>query len=274
MHKIIDKKELTSTVDSITLEAPLIAKKSKAGQFVVLMIDEKGERIPLTIADSDAQAGTITLIVQKIGKTTMRLGKLEKGSYIRDVLGPLGNPADIKYYGEVVIIGGGVGAAVAYPEAKALKKAGNQIITILGARSKDLLILEEEMKKISDESYTTTDDGSKGFHGLVTDVLKKLVDEKHQINLVLAIGPTVMMRAVAEMTRPLGIKTIVSLNPIMIDGTGMCGGCRVTVGGETRFVCVDGPEFDAHLVDFNQLRYRQRMYMDEECEALKLYQES
>lgn len=272
MYKIITKRVLASNIKLITVYAPLVSKKNKPGQFVVLRIDESGERIPLTIVDSDPEKGTITLIFQEAGKTTAKLGRLKEGEFIQDILGPLGNPSEIKGYGDVIVIGGGVGTAVAYPEARALKTAGNRITTIIGARNKDLLILEEEMKALSDEFYITTDDGSSGHHGFVTDILKKLIEEKRKIDLVIAIGPTVMMKAVAGMTRPHNIKTLVNLNPIMIDGTGMCGGCRVTVGNQTKFVCVDGPEFDAHLVDFDQLLTRQRIYLDEESKALKLHE--
>ncbi|MDQ1279803.1 MAG: hypothetical protein QG670_1065 [Thermoproteota archaeon] len=272
MFNITEKKLLASNIKLIKVYAPLISKKNKPGQFVVLRIDESGERIPLTIVDSDPKEGLITLIFQEAGKTTAKLGQLKEGDVIHDILGPLGNPSEIKTYGQVVIIGGGVGTAVAYPEAKALKTVGNRVITIIGARNKDLLILEDEMKTLSDEFYITTDDGSKGHHGFVTDVLKKLIEEKRKIDLVVAIGPTVMMRAIAGITRPYNIKTLVSLNPIMIDGTGMCGGCRVTVGNSTKFVCVDGPEFDGHLVDFDQLLTRQRIYLDDEIKALKLYE--
>lgn len=272
MYKILTKKALASNIKVITVYAPLISRKNKPGQFIVLRIDELGERIPLTIVDSKPKEGTITLIFQEAGKTTAKLGQLKVGDSIQDILGPLGNPSEIKNYGRVIVMSGGVGTAVAYPEAKALKIAGNRVTTIIGAKSKDLLILEEEMRALSDEFYVTTDDGSKGHHGFVTDILKKLIEEKGKINLVIAIGPTVMMRAVAGITRPHNIKTIVSLNPIMIDGTGMCGGCRVTVGNDTKFVCIDGPEFDAHLVDFDQLLTRQRIYLDEESKALKLHE--
>ena len=272
MYKIITKRVLASNIKLIIVESPLVSKKNKPGQFIVLRIDESGERIPLTIVDSNPEKGTITLIFQEAGKTTAKLGQLKEGDSIQDILGPLGKPSEIKRYGQVVVIGGGVGTAVAYPEAKALKIAGNKVTTIIGARNKDLLILEEEMKALSDEFYVTTDDGSKGHHGFVTDILKKLIEEKRRIDLAIAIGPTVMMKAIAGVTRPYNIKTLVSLNPILIDGTGMCGGCRVTVGNETKFVCVDGPEFDAHLVDFDQLLTRQRIYLDEESKALKLHE--
>ena len=266
MYRIVEKKKLSKESYLLRVEAPLIAKKRKAGQFISLRIDETGERIPLTIVDSDEQ--TITLIFQEVGKTTAKLGRLEEGEFILDVVGPLGRPTHIEKVGTVVCIGGGIGIAVAYPQAKAFKEAGNKVICIIGARSKELLILEEETKKVSDELRIVTDDGSYGRRGFVTDSLKELIEEKENINLVLAVGPLVMMQAVSELTRPYKLKTMVSLNPIMIDGTGMCGSCRVTVGGETRFVCVHGPEFDGHLVDFDELANRQKMYLKEEKECL------
>lgn len=272
LYDVVSKKQLAPTVKSIEVKAPRIAEKSRPGQFVTLRINEKGEKIPLTIVKSDPENGTITLVVQEVGKTTTELGQLEVGESIRDVLGPLGNPSEIKKYGTVVMVGGGVGAALVYPVMKSLKEAGNKIITIVGARAKELLILEKELEEISDEFYVTTDDGSKGHHGFVTDVLKKLIGEK-KIDLVFAVGPTVMMKAVANLTRPQDIRTVVSLNPIMVDGTGMCGGCRVSVGGATKFCCVDGPEFDAHLVDFDELTARLRIYSDEEKRCMSLHQE-
>ncbi|MEK6625155.1 MAG: sulfide/dihydroorotate dehydrogenase-like FAD/NAD-binding protein [Bdellovibrionota bacterium] len=271
MFKIIEGRFLSRDVKLFRIEAPRIAKKRLAGQFVILRLDEHGERIPLTIADSDSKAGTITLIVQGIGKTTKKLNTLNAGDSILDVVGPLGKASHIENFGTAVCIGGGVGTAIAFPIAKALKQAGNHTITINGARSKDLVILEQEMKKFSDEAYITTDDGSYGHHGFVTDILKKIINEgqekKQQINFVLAIGPIPMMRAVTEATRPYGIKTVVSLNPIMVDGTGMCGGCRVIVGGKSEFACVSGPEFDAHNIDFDNLINRNKTYLDLEKEA-------
>jgi len=266
MYRIVEKKKLSKESYLLRVEAPLIAKKRKAGQFISLRIDETGERIPLTIVDSDEQ--TITLISQEVGKTTAKLGRLKEGEFILDVVGPLGRPTHIEKVGTVVCIGGGIGVAVAYPQARAFKEGGNRVTCIIGARNKELLILEEEMKKISDELRIVTDDGSYGRRGFVTDSLKELIEEKENINLVLAVGPLVMMQAVSELTKPYNLKTMVSLNPIMIDGTGMCGSCRVTVGGETRFVCVHGPEFDGHLVDFDELANRQKMYLKEEKECL------
>ncbi|HAZ11295.1 MAG: ferredoxin-NADP reductase [Bdellovibrionales bacterium GWA2_49_15] len=267
MFKIIEARFLSKDVKLFKIAAPRIAKKRLAGQFVILRLDEQGERIPLTIADSDAKEGSITIIAQGIGKTTKKLNTLNAGDSILDVVGPLGKPSHIENFGTAVCIGGGVGTAIAYPIAKALKQVGNHTITINGARSKDLVILEQEMKKFSDEAYITTDDGSYGHHGFVTDILKKLISEGRKINFVLAIGPIPMMRAVTEATRPHGIKTVVSLNPIMIDGTGMCGGCRVIVGGKSEFACVSGPEFDAHNIDFDNLINRNKTYLDLEKEA-------
>ncbi|MBS7644979.1 MAG: sulfide/dihydroorotate dehydrogenase-like FAD/NAD-binding protein [Candidatus Bathyarchaeia archaeon] len=271
MFKILSKERLAENVVSMLVEAPLIAGKAKPGQFVILRVDEKGERIPLTVVSVDESGKAIRLIFQEVGKTTTKLGRLRPGEYISDLVGPLGRPTEVKSYGHVVVIGGGVGVAEAYPVAKALKSAGNRVTAIIGARSKDLLILEDEMREVCDSLHVCTDDGSKGRKGFVTDVLKELLEGNTPINLVYAIGPAVMMKVVADLTRPYGVHTMVSLNPIMVDGTGMCGACRVTVGGETRFVCVDGPEFDAHMVDFQELMTRQRMYLDKEKMALEKY---
>ncbi len=272
MFKIVKAEFLAENIKRFEIEAPRIARKRKAGQFVIIRLDDHGERIPLTIADSNNDRGTITIIVQGIGKTTKALNAKEAGDTILDVVGPLGDPSHISNFGTAVSIGGGVGSAIAYPTAVALKQAGNFVITINGARSKDMIILEEEMKSVSDEAYITTDDGSYGFHGFVTQKLKELLDQGRKIDFVLAIGPIPMMSAVAEVTRPYGIKTMVSLNPVMVDGTGMCGGCRVVVGGESKFACVDGPEFDAHLVDFKNLADRNRTYSDVEKAALTAYE--
>ena len=272
MYKIVETRFLAENVKLFEIEAPQIAKKRQAGQFVIIRLDEHGERIPLTIADSNVENGTITIIVQGVGKTTRALNDKEKGDGILDVVGPLGTPSHIEKFGMVVIIGGGVGTAIAYPTAVAMKKAGNYVITINGARSKDLVILEDEMKSVSDEAYVTTDDGSYGFHGFVTQKLQELIDSGKKIDFVLAIGPIPMMKAVADVTRPYDIKTVVSLNPIMVDGTGMCGGCRVIVDGTSKFACVDGPEFDAHLVDFKNLADRNKMYIRHEQNSLKRYE--
>jgi len=273
MHQIVAKKELAPKVKSIEIEAPEIAEKAQAGQFVILRIDENGERFPLTIVDWDKKKGTITLIFLEIGVSTEKLGALKVDDVIFDVLGPLGNPSDIERFGSVCVIGGGVGTASAFPIARAFKQAGNKVVSIVGAKNAGLLILEDDMKRVSDELYISTDDGSKAHKGFVSDVLKMLIEKGYHFDVVYAIGPTVMMRAVAETTRPYGIRTIVSLNPIMVDGMGMCGACRVSVGEKTRFACVDGPEFDAHLVNFGELLKRQMVYMSEEKAALQRLQE-
>ncbi len=267
-NEIVEKRQLADQLMMWKLYVPDIAKRVKPGQFVVLRADDRAERIPLTVADFDREKGQITVIFQEVGASTRKLARFELGQTILDVVGPLGKASHIEKFGTVVCIGGGVGVAPVYPIAKALYEAGNKIISIIGARSKEMLILEEEMKAVSHELYVTTDDGSYGHHGFVTDELKRLIDEKRQIDLVLAIGPVVMMRAVSETTRPHELKTVVSLNSVMIDGTGMCGGCRTTVAGETKFVCVDGPEFDAHKVNFKELMLRQQMYNREERRAM------
>lgn len=271
MYNIVRKRTLTPNVKLFEVEAPAVARKAKPGQFIVLRIDEKGERIPITIVDPDTQDGTLTLIVQEVGKTTKKLGTMKEGDKIANIVGPLGKPSEIRKYGQVVVIGGGVGIAEAYPEAKALKEAGNRVICIVGARNKDLLILEKEMREVSDEFYITTDDGTRGRKGFVTDVLKDLISQK-KIDLVSAIGPTIMMKVVSEVTRPHGIKTVVNLNPIMLDGTGMCGVCRVTIGGETKFACVDGPSFDGHLVNFDELMARQKIYLEDERLSTEIFE--
>lgn len=268
MHKIISAEFLASNIKRFEIEAPKISLKRKAGQFVIIRIKEGGERIPLTIADSDPEKGTITIIVQGIGKTTMELNSLNASDSLQDVVGPLGKASHIEKFGTAISIGGGVGTAIAYPTAVALKQAGNHTISIIGGRTKEFVILEEEMRKVCDKVYPTTDDGSYGYHGFVTQKLEDLIDSGKKIDLVLAIGPIPMMKAVAEVTRPYGIQTVVSLNPVMVDGTGMCGGCRATVDNKTVFVCVDGPEFDAHKVDFETLARRNRTYGKFEKEAL------
>jgi ferredoxin--NADP+ reductase len=262
--EIVETRLLSPDVKLIRVVAPRIAKKQKPGQFVIVRVNETGERIPLTIAASDSE--TITIIVQGIGKTTKLLNRLEAGDCIADVVGPLGKPSEIEKFGRCVIIGGGVGTAIAYPTAKALKVAGNKVIAIIGGRNRQLVILEDEMRAFADEVIVTTDDGSYGEKGLVIDPLKRLVGK---IDYVLAIGPIPMMRAVANVTREHNIKTVVSLNPIMVDGTGMCGGCRVLVDGKSQFACVDGPEFDAHQVDFDVLTKRNAMYREAERCALE-----
>jgi ferredoxin--NADP+ reductase len=272
MFKIIHAGFLAPDVKKFIIEAPKIARKRKAGQFVIIRIKENGERIPLTIADSDNENGTITIIVQGVGKTTKELNSLNAGDFIQDVVGPLGKPSHIENFGTAVSVGGGVGTAIAYPTAVALKEAGNYTISIIGGRTKDYVILEDEMRKVCDEVHITTDDGSYGMHGFVTHKLQELIDKGIKIDLVLAIGPIPMMKAIADVTRPHKIKTIVSLNPIMVDGTGMCGGCRATVGGKTVYVCVDGPEFDAHEVDFTLLTNRNRAYLEAEKIALENFE--
>lgn len=271
MYKILYAEFIAPNVKKFKIEASKIAKKRQAGQFVIIRVDENGERIPLTISDSNIEEGSITIIVQGVGKTTKQLNELETGDFILDVVGPLGKPSHIENFGVAVSIGGGVGTAIAFPTAVALKKAGNYTISIIGGRTKDFVILEDEMKEVCDEVFVTTDDGSYGYHGFVTQKLKEMIDAKRRIDFVLAIGPIPMMKAVAEVTRKLKIKTVVSLNPIMVDGTGMCGGCRATVDNKTVFVCVDGPEFDAHKVDFELLERRNRTYKKDEEQALSLY---
>jgi ferredoxin--NADP+ reductase len=256
----------------IEVEAPKVAGKRKPGQFVILRIDEPGERVPFTIADSDSARGTLTLIYQVVGKTTSQMANLKVGDTIMDVVGPLGKPTHIEKLGTVCIIGGGTGIAIAYPIAKALKEIGNRVISILGARTQELLFYEDEVKAISDEVVICTDDGSYGQKGLVTEMLKQLIDRGEDLKLAVAIGPVPMMKFVSLMTKEYEIPTVVSLNPIMIDGSGMCGGCRVVVGGETEFACVDGPEFDAHKVDFDLLTKRLATYRDEETESYEQYQ--
>jgi len=268
MYKIVATQTLAPQTKLIEIYVPDIARKAQAGQFVILKTNEKGERIPLTLVDWEPENGTLTLIFQEVGAATKKLGSFKTGDELLDVCGPLGNPSDIKNYGTVVIIGGGVGTAPCLPIAKALKEAGNKLISIIGARNDKLLILENEMRNICHEVHISTDDGSKGHKGFVSDVLKMLIEQGRSIDVVYAIGPSVMMRAVAEVTRPYGIRTIVSLNPIMVDGMGMCGACRVSVGGKVKFACVDGPEFDGHQVDFNELIKRQRAFLAEERLAL------
>jgi len=269
MFKILDARQLASDVKWFRIDAPLVARNRQPGQFVIIRLSETGERIPLTIAHSDAKAGIIELIVKAIGKTTIELCKKEKGDTISDVMGPLGRPTEIEKVGHAVLVGGGVGTAVIYPLARALREIGNYVSSITGGRTKDLVVLEEELKEVSDVVYATTDDGSYGFKGTVADQLKVLMeDQERPIGAVYCAGPVPMMRAIVQLTKPAGIKTIVSLNPIMVDGTGMCGGCRVTIGGETKYACVDGPEFDAHQVDFTELADRLTTYRPFEQQAL------
>ncbi len=272
MAVIISTEEIAPAFKRYVIEAPRIARKHRAGQFVIVLLHEHGERIPLTIADSDAEAGTITLVVQEVGKSTMEMGTLPVGTEIQ-IVGPLGTPTHIETWGTCVCIGGGAGIAPLLPIARALKAAGNHVVSILGGRTKELVILRDEMEAASDEMIYTTDDGSFGTKGLVTHALDRFITERGTPEQVIAIGPAIMMKAVADMTRPLEIPTVVSLNTIMIDGTGMCGGCRVTVDGTSKFVCVDGPEFDAHTVDFDNMMKRLRTYLPEEQEARQRFLE-
>jgi len=269
MYEILEKKILSETVKLMKIKAPLVAKKAQPGQFIILRIDEKGERIPLTIADFDRKNGTITIIFLEVGKTTKQLGKLNVGDSLENFVGPLGMPSEVKKYGTVVCVGGGVGIAPLYPIVKALKETGNYVISILGAKTENLLLLEKEISSFSDEFYIATDDGSKGQKGFVSDVLQQVIN-KHKVDMVMAIGPIIMMKVVSTLTKKYNIKTLVSLNPIMVDGTGMCGGCRVSVDGKTKFACVDGPEFDGHKVDYENLMLRNRRFIHAEGDACKL----
>jgi ferredoxin--NADP+ reductase len=273
MGCILEIDEIAPAFKSYVIHEPVIARRHRAGQFVIVLMHEQSERIPLTIASSDAVRGTIRLVVQEVGKSTMEMGTLEPGDSI-DVVGPLGKPTHIEDFGTCVCIGGGAGIAPLLPIALALDDAGNHVVAILGGRTQELVILRHEMEEVADEIYYTTDDGSFGEKGLVTHALDAYIEDRGTPDLVIAIGPAVMMRAVSEQTRPFGIKTLVSLNTIMIDGTGMCGGCRVPVGGQSRFVCVDGPEFDGHQVDFDMLMKRQRIYLEQEEIARRRFLES
>lgn len=273
MFKIVRKKELNSAVTLLEIEAPFVAKKAKAGQFIIFRVDECGERVPLTIAGYDREKGTVTIIFQKVGLSTRMLGALNEGDYIHDFVGPLGRPTHTEGLKRVCVVGGGVGCAIALPSAQAFKEAGCEVDVIVGFRNKDIVILEDEFRSCSDHLYLMTDDGSYGEHGFVTVKLQQLLEAGTQYDEVLAIGPIPMMKFVAKTTEPFGVKTIVSLNPIMVDGTGMCGCCRVEVGGVTKFACVDGPDFDATLVDWDDLRARQAAYRSEEGASLKAYEE-
>ena len=272
MYPILEARFLAPDVKRFDIAAPRVARKQRAGQFVIVRLHERGERIPLTIAEADPERGTITLVVQGVGKTTKLMNLLESGDAILDVVGPLGHASHVERFGTVAVLGGGVGTAIAWPTARAMKAAGNHVIAIVGARTRDAVILEQEMREASDECFVTTDDGSYGERGLVTGRLSALIASGRTLDLVLAIGPIPMMRAVAETTKPHGIRTIVSLNPIMVDGTGMCGGCRVIVGGKSKFACVDGPEFDAHEIDFTVLATRNAMYRAAERQSLEEFE--
>ncbi len=272
MYKILLREDLVPNIHLFKVEAPEVAKKAQPGQFVVIRIDEKGERIPLTVADWDEKEGSVTVVCMEVGTTTRRLATLGTGEAIADFVGPLGVPTHIEKLGTVGCVAGGFAVAVIVPIARALKQAGNRVISILGARSKDLIFWEEELRRVSDELIVTTDDGSYARKGLVTEPLKELVESDGKVDRVIAIGPSIMMKFCAKTTEPFGVKTIVSLNPIMVDGTGMCGCCRVSVGGVTRFACVDGPDFDGHQVDWDLLFARQRTYLDEEKRSLEQWQ--
>ncbi|MBE6871399.1 MAG: sulfide/dihydroorotate dehydrogenase-like FAD/NAD-binding protein [Ruminococcaceae bacterium] len=262
MFQVCEKKRLNPTVTMMKIKAPLVAKKAEPGQFIILRVDENGERIPLTVADFDRENGTVTIIYQLVGSTTKKLDAVEEGGYIHDFVGPLGRASETEGLKKVAVIGGGVGCAIAYPTAKKLHELGCEVHAIVGFRNKDLVILEDEFKASTSKLVLVTDDGSYGTKGLVTDALKALIESGEQYDEVIAIGPLIMMKFVCKLTKEYGIKTVVSMNPIMVDGTGMCGGCRLTVGGETKFACVDGPDFDGHLVDFDEMMERNRMYGD------------
>jgi ferredoxin--NADP+ reductase len=272
MHRILSRELLAPDVVRFWVEAPPIARKRRPGQFVIIRLGEGGERIPLTIADADPKRGAIALVVQGVGKTTRDLNAMQAGESIQDVAGPLGLPTRIEPGRSVCCVGGGIGTAVVLPIARGVREAGGRVVSILGARTKDLIILEDEVRAVSDECIVTTDDGSYGRKGLVTDALRQAIAEaKAPFDEVVAIGPVPMMRAVCELTRPLNLHTVVSLNPVMVDGTGMCGGCRISVGGQQKFVCVDGPEFDGHLVDFGELTARLTAYREQEAEAIRCH---
>lgn len=269
-YKILKKEVLNPQVFLMEIDAPLIAKKAEPGQFIILRIDEYGERVPFTISDFDREKGSVTIIIQIVGKTTRDLSAMNAGDELLDFAGPLGVPTELEGYNKVAVIGGGLGTAIAYPQAKKLTAIGAHVHVITGFRDKDLIILEKEMSGVAEKLIVTTDDGSNGTKGFVTDRLKELIEAGEKYDAVIAIGPLVMMRAVSNLTKEYGIKTIVSMNPIMIDGTGMCGGCRVIVGGETKFACVDGPDFDGHLIDWDNALMRQRTYSEQEkisCES-------
>lgn len=270
MYKILRKERFNPAICLLEIYAPQIANVAKPGQFVILRVDEKGERIPITLYDFDIGKGIISIIFQEVGKTTYLLGELLEGEALIDLIGPLGRPTDVKRFGRVLLIGGGVGVAEVYPIAKALKGLGNHITTIIGAKTKDVLILEEKMRRLSSRLLVATDDGSYGFHGFVSDLLKQILAEE-RFDRIFAIGPLLMMKAVSDITRPHKIKTLVSLNSNMVDGTGMCGTCRVTVSGRMRFTCVHGPEFDGHQVDFDELLVRQKRFAEEEKRSLELF---
>lgn len=272
MYRIVRKEVLNPSVKLLEIEAPHVARKAETSQFIIFRINEEGERIPLTIADFDRKKGTVTIIFQEVGKTTKILGSMEEGQELLDFVGPLGIASHFDGLKKVAIIGGGLGTAIAYPQAKKLHSIGMEVDSIVGFRNKDLVILEKEMGAASSRLFVTTDDGSNGNKGFVTDILKKLIDEGNKYDLVIAIGPLIMMKVVSNLTKQYGIKTVVSMNPVMVDGTGMCGGCRVTVGGKTKFACVDGPDFDGHEVDFDEAMRRQTMYKAEEKKSSDVHE--
>lgn len=274
MYRIVEARPVGFKIKQFVIEAPRIARKYQPGQFIILRLHEDGERIPLTIKSSDPEAGMVTIVAQAVGKTTSLLNCLETGDYIRDIVGPLGHPSEIANFGTAAIVAGSVGTAMALPTANALKRAGNQVIFIEGARNIDMVVFEDEVRAASTETHIMTDDGSYGEQGLVTRKLNELIESGRKIDFVLAVGPVPMMRAVAQVTGPLGIKSMVSLNSIMVDGTGMCGGCRVLTGDTSKFACVDGPEFDASIVNFEVLMQRNTMYRDKELESMKLFEEN
>jgi len=273
MYRIMLREDLVPGIHLFKVEAPAVARKAQAGQFVVLRVDEKGERIPLTVADWDREEGSITIVFMEVGATTRKLAQLKAGDYIANFAGPLGLPTHIDNFGTVVCVGGGFAVAPIVPIARSMKEAGNKVLSIMGARNKDLLFWEDRLRAVSDELIVTTDDGSYGRKALVTEPLKELLEGERKIDRVIAIGPTVMMKFCAKTTEPFGVKTIVSLNPIMVDGTGMCGCCRVEVGGQTKFTCVDGPDFDGHQVDWDLLFTRQRIYLEEEKKSLERWEQ-
>jgi len=274
MFPILKKEDLSPGVVLMEVSAPLVAAKAQAGQFIILRLDEEGERIPLTVADFDRARGTVTIVFLVVGTTTTRLAAMKAGDFLASFVGPLGHPTHVERYGTVVMVGGGLGIAPIYPIARAMREAGNNVVSIIGARNEGLLFYVDRMESASDRLLIATDDGSRGFRGFVSQLLQQELAAGLKPDLVMAIGPVVMMKVMCNLTRPLGLKTMVSLNPIMVDGTGMCGACRVTVGGATRFVCVDGPDFDGHLVDFEELVQRQRTFLDEEKRSLDAYRNS
>jgi ferredoxin/flavodoxin---NADP+ reductase len=271
VYKILAREKLSSVIDCLKIEAPAISRKAQPGQFVIARIDEKGERIPLTLADWDPGEGTITLVAMRIGTSTYKLSSLNIGDTLINVVGPLGLPSEIDKLGTIICVGGGVGIAPIFPIARALKQSGNKIITIMGARNKDLLFWEDRLKNVSDELIVTTDDGSYARKGLVTEPLKEILDKDGQVKRIIAIGPAIMMKFCTMVTKPFGVSTIVSLNSIMVDGTGMCGSCRITIGGTTKFACVDGPEFNGHDVDWELVLKRQTYYREEEHRSLEIW---